>query len=50
MSDEPQLDLCECTRFELWYEELCVVVCRCGHLRRTHLDGHGTCIGEVEHK
>lgn len=47
MSDEPRIDLCACHGFRLWYHEQ-DRVCRCGHRDTEHLDGRGSCTGEIE--
>lgn len=44
--------LCNCDEFIHWYtdddiKDEPIDVCWCGHLQTDHLDGHGSCIGEV---
>lgn len=54
MSDEPKIDLCSCTGFRWWYTDHGQLLtaatrwCVCAHSTTWHLDGHGTCVGEVE--
>jgi len=46
--------MCDCSGFEYWYktdnEEDIIVVCECGHTTTEHLDGKGSCTGEIEIK
>jgi hypothetical protein len=38
---------CECHRHVHWLTVGVAVLCRCGHPDYEHLDGRGTCLGEL---
>lgn len=49
MSDAPKVDMCDCPDFRRWYRgDDGTIWCVCAHDRAEHLDGRGTCIGEIE--
>ncbi len=49
MSDVPVVDICDCTRFVHWYTgDDGTNWCVCAHSSEEHLDGKGTCVGEIE--
>jgi hypothetical protein len=49
VSDQPKVDFCDCVGFKRWYVgDDGTVWCECGHDAAEHIDGRGTCIGEVE--
>jgi hypothetical protein len=46
--DQPIIDLCSCAEFAIWYAEAGMRVCACGHRDIEHVNGKGTCIGEIK--